>query len=148
MANTFACLTFHVIWSTKNRLPFIKPEIRDRLYAYIGGVIKKENGKLICIGGIEDHVHLLISLHPNIAISSLMRAVKAKSSLFMKDLSKQDLFGWQDGYGVFSVSPSTVEKVIDYIKRQKEYHKKFTFREEFVLFLNHYNIQYEEKYLP
>lgn len=148
MANTFACLTFHVIWSTKNREPFITPEIRDRLYAFIGGMVKKENGKLICIGGVEDHIHLLVSVHPSVAISSLMRAIKAKSSSFLKEISKQDSFGWQDGYGVFSVSASAVDKVMDYIKHQEEHHRVITFREEFALFLKRHQIQYEEKYLP
>ncbi len=148
MANTFACLTYHIIWSTKNRSPFITSEIRDRLYAYIGGIIKQENGKLICIGGVEDHIHLLVSVHPNVAISSLMRAIKAKSSSFMKEISKQDSFGWQDGYGVFSVSASIVEKVIHYINHQEDHHRTVSFKEEFVLFLKKHQIQYEEKYLP
>jgi putative transposase len=148
MANTYSCLTFHIIWSTKNRLPFITPEIRDRLYAYIGGIIKKESGKLICIGGIEDHVHLLISLHPNVTISSVVRAIKAKSSSFVKDILKQDPFSWQDGYGVFSVSSSAIERVMHYIDHQEQHHQTTTFQEEFVLFLKHHQIQYEDKYLP
>lgn len=148
MANTFASLTFHLIWSTKNREPFITSEVRERLYAYIGGIVKREKGKLICIGGIEDHVHLLISLHPNVAISILMREIKSKSSSFMKGILKQNAFGWQDGYGVFSVSTSAIEKVIHYINNQKEHHRTLTFREEFALFLKRHQIEYEEKYLP
>lgn len=148
MANTFSCLIFHVIWSTKNRLPFITPEIKERLYAYIGAIVQKEGGKLLCVGGVEDHVHILISSHPNIVLPNLMRAIKAKSSAFMKNNSTHKAFGWQDGYGIFSVSVSAVEKVIQYINQQEEHHKKISFQDEFKLFLKRHQIQYDEKYLP
>lgn len=147
MANTFSCLTFHVIWSTKNRSPLITSAVRDRLYAYIGGIVKKEKGKLLCIGGVADHIHLLLSLQPSVAISDLMRAIKAKSSSFMKEVLKQDSFEWQDGYGVFSVSASVIEKVIHYINHQEEHHRTISFQEEFVLFLKRHQIPYKEAYL-
>ena len=148
MAQTLVSLMVHVIFSTKNREPFITPEIEPELFAYIGGILKNHESRLLDAGGTADHVHLLISQSKNLSLSSLMKDVKKDSSSWIK--TKGQLFRnfhWQDGYGAFSIGKSDIPELKKYIERQKEHHRKRTFQEELIAFLDEYGIAYDERYL-
>ena len=148
MAQTLVSLMVHVIFSTKNRAPVIRPEIEPELFAYIGGILKNNESRLLDAGGTADHVHLLISQSKNAAISSLMKDVKKDSSSWIKTKGNGFRnFHWQDGYGAFSIGQSNVDEVKRYIARQKEHHRKRSFQEELIQFLEEYGIEYDERYL-
>ena len=148
MAQTLVSLMVHVIFSTKNREPFITPEIEPELFAYIGGILKNHESRLLDAGGTADHVHLLISQSKNIALSALLKDVKKDSSSWIK--TKGSIFRnfhWQDGYGVFSIGGSNISGLKEYIANQKEHHRRKSFQEELVQFLDAYGIEYDERYL-
>jgi len=148
MAGTFTNLLYHTVFSTKNRKPLISDAIEADLYAYMGGIIRGENGVLLEIGGMPDHVHLLFKLPPTIAISDFMMRLKPKSSKWLNDEKFPDRgFGWQDGYGAFTVSESQVGKVRVYIRRQKEHHRRVTFQDELRAMLAKHGIEYDERYI-
>ena len=147
MAHTYWSLFYHFIWSTKNRLPLIKPSFRNRLYNYIGGIIKNENCSLIAIGGIPNHIHTLISTPAHQVIANLTRIIKTNSSKFINNEIEHIKFAWQNGYGVFSASPSQLNTVKCYISEQEKHHQKMSFQEEFELFLQKHNIPFDSKYL-
>jgi|ERR1043165_5615561 REP element-mobilizing transposase RayT len=148
MAQTLTSLLVHVIFSTKNREPFMSPEIEPELFAYIGGILKNHESSLLDAGGTADHVHLLISLSKNISLSALMKDVKKDSSSWIKTKGNRFRnFHWQDGYGAFSVGQSEVVRVKQYIDNQKEHHRKRSFREELIALLEEYGLEYDERYL-
>jgi REP-associated tyrosine transposase len=148
MAESFTNLIYHIVFSTKNRQPLITDAHQSRLYEYIGGTIRGLGGISLAINGTEDHVHLLAKLRPDKALSDVLRDLKANASGWMHDVFP-DLkdFSWQRGYGAFTVSQSNIEKVQDYIARQKEHHQKKSFRDEFIGFLEANGIEYDERYL-
>lgn len=118
-----------------------------RVFAYIGGIIKKINSLPIEIGGMPDHVHILTSLPKTMSLSDFVRIIKAESSKWIKTInSHYRNFSWQEGYGAFSVSPSILEKTIQYIRGQENHHKERSFQEEYKMFLDAYGIQYDERY--
>ena len=148
MAHTFSNLVVHVIFSTKDRRPLINPEIKKRLFEYMGGIIREEGGNLLAINGPEDHVHLLFKIPHAKSLADLMRVLKTNSSRWVHEIwGKRGGFAWQAGYGVFSVSESNVPSVSRYIADQEEHHKKVSFKEEFVAFLKNHGIEYNERYL-
>jgi len=148
MGQSYTCLRYHVIFSTKNRRPQITPDLRQRLYDYMGGIIKGENGRLIASGGTPDHVHLLISLHPQTSVAEIMRLMKTNSSKWTHEtFPRKADFAWQTGYGAFSVSHSNLGQVQRYITNQEEHHRQVSFEEEFVAFLRRHGVDHEEKYL-
>jgi len=148
LGNSFRCLRYHLVFSTKNRAPQINPEIQPRLYDYMGGIFKKENGQLVAAGGTADHVHLLASIHPSVSVADMLRKVKTNSSKWIHETFPQHKeFAWQEGYGGFSVSQSNVEQVRRYIEQQEEHHRRVTFEEEFVEFLERHGIPYDQRYL-
>ncbi|HET8866474.1 MAG TPA: IS200/IS605 family transposase [Gracilimonas sp.] len=125
----------HIIFSTKHRQPFIKPEIEDELYAYLGGICNRMESPPIKIGGYMDHVHILCRMSKKIALIKLLEELKSHSSKWIKTKSDElKQFYWQDGYGAFSVNPSEVNVVTKYIVNQKEHHRKKTFQEEYLAF--------------
>src|SRR5258705_4540047 len=139
MAQTLVSLMVHVIFSIKNREPLITPQIEPELFAYIGGILKNHESRLLDAGGTFDHVHLLISQSKNVALSSLMKDVKKDSSSWIK--TKGDgfrNFHWQDGYGAFSIGQSNVDEVKRYIARQNEHHRKRSIQVEMIQFLDAY----------
>ncbi len=141
-------LTYHIVFSTKYRHPLIQIALQKRLYEYIGGIIRAQNGHLIEIGGIEDHIHLLANLSPTKAISDSIREIKANASKWSNALPDQTKrFEWQKGYGAFTVSYSQIESVRHYIQNQREHHQTNTFEEEYIKFLELHNIAFEHKYL-
>jgi len=147
MASTHLSLHYHIIFSTKNRVPMIDDAWRGRLHAYIGGVIKTSNGIPEAIGGVADHVHLLLGLRATVCLADVVRDVKAHSSRWVHDeIGKRD-FSWQEGYGAFTVSASQIDDVRGYIARQEEHHHKRSFQEEYVGFLKRCGIAYDDRYL-
>lgn len=126
----------------------IKPDIQDRLYAFIGGIVRDEHAVLLCAGGMPDHVHLLIRWRTDTPVADLLRNAKARSSKWLHDtLPEQRDFAWQAGYGVFSVSQSQCDSVRQYIGNQASRHRGRTFQEEFIEFLKAHEIEYDERYI-
>jgi putative transposase len=148
MPGTYSQILLHVVFSTKRRQPWITSVVAERLYPYLGGIIRADQGTLYAVGGVEDHVHLYFRWRPNAPISDLMRTVKARSSKWIHEtFPLLDAFAWQEGYSVFSVSPSQEEVVKSYIAGQAEHHKKETFETELLRFLRHHRIEFDEKYV-
>jgi REP element-mobilizing transposase RayT len=146
--STYTNLLYHLVFSTKDRIPLTSDEWREELYRYIGGIIRAEGGVQIEIGGIADHVHILAKIKPSIAVSDLLGKLKANSSKWANDHKmKMRKFGWQEGYAAFTVSESQVHSVREYIQTQTEHHHKQTFQEEFVALLERHGIEYDPKYL-
>jgi putative transposase len=148
MAQTLVCLRVHVVFSTKNRRPMITPDVEPELYAYLGGVMRNLESRCLAAGGTNNHVHLLVSQSKNIALSHLMEEVKKSSSKWIKTKGPVlRTFGWQDGYGAFTIGQSQVEALQQYIARQKERHKKQSLEEELVMLLKRYRVPYDERYI-
>ena len=148
MSQSLANIIIHVIFSTKFRKPLILPEIRSSLYNYLGGTILKLNSYLHEIGGIEDHVHLLLSLSRTMSASQLVEEIKKSSTKWIKTQgTSYQNFAWQKGYGAFSVSQSNLDSAKVYIQNQDEHHKKITFENEYRRFLTQYNIPFDERYV-
>ncbi len=146
--STYTSLTYHIIFSTKYRKPRIDAALRNELYPYIGGIIRGEKGRLIEIGGIADHLHILAGFHPTIAVSEMLQHVKGSSSKWINGEKKtRERFEWQAGYGAFTVSQSQVSTVRNYIQRQEEHHKKLSFQDEFLALLKRHNIEYDPRYV-
>jgi len=148
MAQTLVSLLVHLVFSTKNREPFITPEIEPELFAYVGGILNNHDSRLLDAGGTADHIHLLVSQSKNISLSLLMKDVKKDSSSWIKTKgSRFRNFHWQDGYGAFSIGKSEMPGLKEYIANQKEHHRKRTFKEELMDFLDEYGIPSDERYL-
>lgn len=148
MATTFSNLLYHIVYSTKDRIPSIDGDLREPLYEYIGGIIRGERGILLEIGGVPDHVHLLAKFKTDIAVSMMVQKIKGKSSGWVNERSSHAArFEWQAGYGIFSVSESLVDKVRRYIRNQEEHHKKVSFKDELIALLKKNGIPYDERYL-
>lgn len=148
MPNTYTSLAYHLIFSTKNRAPFITSEIAPRLHAYIAGIIKNLRGVPIQIGGMPDHVHIVCRSRPDVPIADVLRVIKANSSKWLNEtMHIPNHFAWQTGYGAFTVSESRLEPVVRYVKSQTEHHRTKTFQEEFVEFLERNRVAYDERYL-
>ena len=148
MAQTLVNLLVHTIFSTKNCEPFITNEIEPELFAYVGGILNNNGCRLLTAGGTANHVHLLVSQSKNVALSSLMKDVKKDSSSWIKTKGNEFRnFHWQDGYGAFSVGHSEIGGLKKYIAGQKKHHRKRSFQEELIEFLNEYGIHYDERYL-
>ncbi|MDO8140087.1 MAG: IS200/IS605 family transposase [Candidatus Brocadiales bacterium] len=148
MADTFTFLGMHFVFSTKNRIPLIDDIIRERLHAYIGGIIREIGGTLVEINAMPEHIHFYAYVPKTISVAKFMEIVKANSSKWVHDtLPHKNNFGWQDGYGAFSVSKSSEDAIIQYIRSQQEHHRKKSFQEEFIDFLNKYGIEYDENYI-
>src|SRR5262249_25616993 len=141
-------LVFHVIFSTKNRLPFLDAELKSQLFAYMGGIVREMAGKALLINGMADHVHVLLSLASTLSIAEMFRVLKANSSRWVHEKwPARWEFAWQTGYGAFSVSQSNIAQVTQYIANQEEHHCTMTFQEEFLLFLNKHGLSYDERYI-
>jgi putative transposase len=148
MANTYTSLHYHVIFSTKNRQPWIAPVIEQRVWEYIGGIARKHKMTALQVGGIEDHIHALVTAPPTIAPFQIAQFLKGGSSKWIhQEFPALSQFDWQDGYGAFTVSKSNIPDVISYIQRQREHHRKKTFQEEYLEFLRANGIEYDERYL-
>src|SRR5436190_5816242 len=148
MSHAYARLHYHIVFSTKERQTFIKPEIQSRLYAYMIGIVNNLGGVVEEIGGVQDHVHLLAFCPPKEALAELIGKIKSNSSGWVHETwPERGAFAWQRGYGAFTVSESNVEAVQAYIRNQEEHHRQMTFQEEFIALLKKYNVPYDERYL-
>lgn len=148
MSQSLSQVYVHAVFSTKNRQPLIDKNIQDRLYEYLAGICKALQCSTLQIGGYNDHVHILCRLSKNITQAKWMEEVKKSSSKWIKTIdSKYENFYWQNGYGIFSVNPSEVQIVTDYIKNQEEHHRSKTFKAELIAFLKKYQVEYDERYL-
>ena len=147
MPNTYSQLYIQIVFAVKGRQCFIKESFRDELQKYISGIIKEKKQKLYAIYCMPDHTHIFVSIKPDIAISDLVRDIKANSSSFIKEKQFVKNFSWQTGFGAFSYSKSQASNVVDYILRQPEHHKKKTFKQEYIEFLQKFEIEYDDKYL-
>jgi len=146
--STFTNLLFHIVYSTKYRKPMIQSAWEDELYGNVGGIIRGHKGTLLCMGGTEDHVHLLAKLSPTIAVSDMLRLIKSNSSKMVNETFRPAAaFEWQPGYAAFSVSESQFDRVRQYIRNQKEHHRKTTFKDEFIQLLEKHKIEYDEQYV-
>ena len=148
MANTYSQIYIQVVFAVKGRKNLISKNNREELHKYIMGIISNRNQKLMAVFAMPDHVHILVSMSPNISISDLVRDIKAGSSKFIND-NKWTFgkFNWQEGYGAFSYSKSSVDNVVTYILNQEEHHKLKSFKEEYLDFLQKFEIEHDEKYL-
>jgi len=138
----------HLIYSTKNRHPWLTPDVRPALFAYQAGTLKEFDSPALIIGGEKDHVYALFSLSKNHALVKVIEGVKRSSSKWIKTQGREFAdFHWQAGYGAFSVSQSQVSKVRRYIELQEEHHKSMSFQEELRTFLKRYRVEYGERYI-
>ncbi len=148
MASTLTKVLIHITFSTKNRAATIPETIEPDLYAYIGGICRRMESPLLVMGGVADHVHMLVSIGKTVALSDLMLNVKRDSSKWMKDRDAAfGAFGWQDGYFAFSVGASGTEALRAYIVGQKEHHKTIDFKDEMRTFLRRYGIEWDENHV-
>ena len=138
----------HCVFSTKDHRPIITPALQERLWPYMGGIARENKMIAIEIGGVQDHVHLLLSLPSTMAVAKALQLIKGGSSKWVHDtFPDKRWFGWQSKYGCFSASVSQVDKIIEYIRGQPEHHRRMSFKEEFVALLKKHRIQYDERYL-
>jgi putative transposase len=148
MATTFSNLLYHIVFSTKTRLPLIHKEIQGPVYEYVGGIIRDEGGILLEIGGVPDHIHILAKLRTDKAVALMVQRIKGRSSKWLNEWrAPTERFGWQEGYGAFSVSESLVNKVRTYIRTQEEHHRRVSFKEELIALLKRHRIPYDERYV-
>jgi REP element-mobilizing transposase RayT len=148
MPHTATNLLVHLIFSTKQRCPLIKPDFERDLHAYLGGIIREIGGAALCINGTADHVHLLVQVPATLSVADMARLIKTNSSRWVHERWPQHRhFAWQTGYGAFSVSESGINAVRDYVARQPEHHRSRSFQEEFRTFLRKNGITFDERYL-
>jgi putative transposase len=148
MPGTYSQLLLHIVFSTKQRQPWITADVAERLYPYIGGIVRAEKGTLFDINGVEDHVHLYLRWRTDDSISNLMRTVKARSSKWVHDTFPALAgFEWQEGYSVFTVSKSQEPAVKNYIASQKEHHRTEDFKTELLRFLRAHGVEFDERYI-
>lgn len=148
MADTFTNLIYHIIFSTKNRDPLIEEPIRERLYEYIGGIIRSERGTLLEVGGMPDHIHLLTRFRPTPSLPDMVKSIKSSSSKWLnQDVRLTPRFAWQTGYGAFTVSESQIPGVQRYIRNQAKHHARRSFKDELITLLRKNGIEFDERYL-
>ncbi|AFK02093.1 transposase IS200-family protein [Emticicia oligotrophica DSM 17448] len=148
MAGTFSQIYIQYVFAVKGRENLLQKPWRDEVFKYIAGIIKEKNQKAIIVNGVADHVHVFVGLKPSMNISDLVRDIKNNSSKFINEQKfVKGKFSWQEGYGAFSYTHSQIENVYQYILKQEEHHKKKTFKEEYLDFLQKFDIEFNKKYL-
>lgn len=148
MPNTYTQIYIQIVFAVKGREYFIKEPFREELQKYMTGIINNKKQKLCAIHCMPDHTHLLVSMKPDLSISELTRDIKSNSSSFLKDKKfVPELFSWQEGFGAFSYSKSQAPNVVNYILNQPEHHSRKTFRQEYMKFLEKFEIDFNPKYL-
>lgn len=147
MSSTHLSLHFHIVFGTKHHRPLIAPGWRERFHAYLGGAARTLDAVPEAVGGVADHVHLLLGLRATHRVSDVMRDVKRASSSWVHETIGDRQFEWQDGYSAFTVSASLLATVKNYIARQEEHHRKQTFKEEYLELLKRSGVEFDERYL-
>ena len=147
MSHTYSCLPIHLVFSTKNRMPWLTPALRARVFPYINGIIQQLNGKVYTINGMFDHAHIFGAFPPAIAPAEAVRTIKANSSKWIHEERLCDAFRWQTGYGAFAIGRTETDMISRYIEQQETHHRTVTFQDEFLKFLHDYDIEYDPKYI-
>lgn len=148
MPHSYASILVHVVFSTKDRTPQINATLEERLYPYLGGIVRELGGRLLALNGVEDHVHLLTSPNPQVSISEMVGKIKGSFSKWIHDtFPDRSAFKWQRGYAAFGMSPLQMPRVIEYIARQKTHHAKTSFRDEYLRLLRGHGISPDEQYV-
>ena len=148
MGNTYSQIYIQIVFAVKGRANLIHPKWRDELHKYICGIVTKNQQKVFAVGGVTDHVHIVVSMRPNISISDLVRDIKASSSKWINEKQfVEGKFQWQSGFGAFSYAQSQLNNVIAYVDNQESHHQKQTFKEEYIDLLEKFEIDYEQQYL-
>ncbi|MFA6541533.1 MAG: IS200/IS605 family transposase [Bacteroidota bacterium] len=148
MANTYTQIYIQTVFAVENRACLIQNDWKDELYQYITGIVKNNNHKLIAINGMPDHVHIFIGMKPDQSVSDLLQDIKGGSSKWINEKGfVKGKFRWQSGYGAFSYSRSHIDRVVKYIQRQEEHHKRKTFKEEYIALLKAFEVDHNEKFL-
>ncbi len=148
MANTYSSIHYHLVFSTKNHVAYLTPDIEQRVWAYIGGVARKHKMTALQVGGFDDHIHALVMAPPILSPSQIAQYLKGDSSKWIHETFPELRdFAWQEGYGAFTVSKSNLESVVSYIQKQREHHQQRSFQEEYLDFLQKHGIEYDERYV-
>lgn len=148
MSSTFSQIYIQIVFAVKGRESLIHSSWEEELYKYISGIIRNKEQKLIAINGMPDHIHILIGMKPTCSLSDLVREIKKSSNEFIKEKAfVKGKFNWQEGYGAFSYSHSSLDNVIAYIKNQKEHHIKKSFKDEYLELLHKFDIEFKPEYL-
>jgi REP element-mobilizing transposase RayT len=147
MGHSYCSSLHHCIFSTKDRGKSIVPEVRDRLWAYMGGVAREHGMTALAVGGTDDHAHLLVAIPATLAVATAMREIKSGSSRWMHETCAMPSFEWQQGYGAFSIGHSQIEATVRYIARQEVHHRKRDFQAEFVAILKKHHMEYDLRYV-
>ncbi|HSV89190.1 MAG TPA: IS200/IS605 family transposase [Bacteroidales bacterium] len=148
MANTYTQIYIQIVFSVKGRQNLIQKNWKDELHKYICGIVNGKEQKVYAVGGIEDHIHILVSVKPNIAISDLVPDIKANSSKWINEKGfVKGKFHWQEGFGAFSYAQSQLDTVIAYINNQEQHHQKKTFKDEYLELLHKFKVEYDDKFL-
>jgi REP element-mobilizing transposase RayT len=141
--HAFVSCLIHCVWATKDRRPLVKPMLQPRLWPYLGGIAREKGMKALCIGGVADHVHALISIPSTLSVAKSIQLLKGNSSKWIHETFPEHRgFGWQEGYGAFSIGVSGVEDTVRYIQGQEAHHRKMTFREELEVFLKRHGMEF------
>jgi putative transposase len=148
VSHTFVNALYHCVFSTKNRRGFITADLQERLWPFMGGIAREQGFKALAVGGVEDHVHLLLSLSATMPVANAMQMVKGASSKWVHEtFPRHRVFAWQEGYGAFSIGVSQIDATVAYIQSQPKHHRRTTFQEEFRLFLKRHGFEYDERYV-
>lgn len=147
MPHSYAQNRVQVVFSTKERKRLIDPAIQGRLWKYVAGIAQNHGVHVLAVGGVEDHLHVLLDLPPMLPLAKAIQTIKANSSKWMSEHRGTRDFAWQEGYGAFSVSASNAKAVVHYIENQTEHHKERSFEDEFVALLKKHGVPYDPKYV-
>jgi REP element-mobilizing transposase RayT len=148
MANTYTALHYHIVFSTKNREPWLVRFKESRIWEYLGGIARANDMKALQVGGYDDHIHLLLAVPAAISLSKAVQLLKAASSRWIHETDNDmAAFAWQDGYGAFTLGVSQIADTVRYIEGQREHHRGKTFQEEYVHFLHKHGVEYDERYV-
>lgn len=148
MAGTYSQIYIHCIFAVKGKINLLHKPWRDEVFKYIAGIIKGKNQKPIIVNGVTDHIHIFVGLKPSMSVSDLVRDIKNNSSKFINEQKfTKSKFAWQEGYGAFSYAHSQLNNVYQYIAKQEEHHRKKTFKEEYTVLLQKFEIEFDEKFL-
>jgi len=146
--STYTQIIYQIVFSTKHREPVMNVDNRDELYRYIAGVAKNKKCFVYQINGVEDHLHIVLDLHPSIALASLVKDIKISSSIYTKDKGLfKNFISWQEGYGAFTYNIKEKDRLINYVKNQVEHHKIKTFKDEYIELLKENGVEFDDKYL-
>ena len=145
---SYTSLMYHIVFSTKGRMPIIPQEVLPRICEYMGGIIRKTGGQMLTANGTADHIHIAAIGRPDVAVTKFIQLIKGNSSKWLHETFPElKALYWQEGYGAFTVSPSGLPKLLAYIRAQAEHHQKVDFKEEFLALLRKHGVRYDERYI-